>query len=84
MITDELNKKIRKLTGKLKEADELNIVLKARLTKREYKMLHFWAEEAPIEDIYSRLNLDSQEYEKFSVKFIKKLNQEKLKQELVE
>lgn len=83
MIREELNKYIRKLAGELKDSKELTLVLKARLTKREYKMLLAWAEDSSKEMISGKLKLDNESYARLSQKLIKKLNQEKLKQELV-
>ena len=75
---------IRKLVGVLKEPEALQQVLKARLTKREYKLLAAWAEGSEETEISSKLKLDSEQYSVLSEKLIKKLNQEKLKQELVD
>jgi len=82
MIREQLTGIIRKLVAPLKEEDALNSVLKARLTKREYKLLHAWSDTTDIADIKSKLKLDEASYEILSQKLIKKLNQEKLKQEL--
>jgi hypothetical protein len=82
MIREQLTGIIRKLVAPLKEEDALNSVLKARLTKREYKLLHAWSDATDIADIKSKLKLDEASYETLSQKLIKKLNQEKLKQEL--
>jgi len=84
MIQNELQKHIRKLVGTLKEDEALLLVLKARLTKREYKLLTGWAEGISAEEISQKLKLDEVAYGELSAKLIKKLNQEKLKQELVE
>ncbi len=84
MIQNELQKHIRKLVGILKEEEALLQVLKARLTKREYKLLTGWAEGVSVEEISQKLKLDETAYGELSAKLIKKLNQEKLKQELVE
>jgi len=82
LIQEQLNGIIRKLTTPLRDEDRLNEVLKARLTKREYKMMHAWSNKLTVSEIMSKLNLDEVSYEQFSHKLIKKLNQEKLKQEL--
>ena len=84
MIQTELQKLIRKLVGTLKSEDDLNIILKARLTKKEHKTLKAWVDGVASEDICKKLALDTKDYEKLSAKLIKKLNQEKLKQELVQ
>ena len=84
MIREEIAKHIRKLVGTLQADDVLASVLKARLTKREYKLLTAWAEGISPEEISQKLKLDEATYKELSAKLIKKLNQEKLKQELAE
>jgi len=83
MIQNELRKHIRKLVGIPKEEESLRQVLKARLTKREYKLLTGWAQGLSVEEISQKLKLEGAAYTELSAKLIKKLNQEKLKQELV-
>ncbi len=82
MLIKQLHEHIRKLVSPLLGEDELKIVLKARLTKREYKMLMSWSEMVKKEDIKKVLKISDDEYDKIASKLIKKLNQEKLKQEL--
>ncbi len=82
-IAKEIEKHIRILQRPLKEPEELNMVLKARLTKKEYKLLKAWASEIPMQEISAKLNLSEKQYGELSIKLIKKLNQEKLKQELM-
>lgn len=82
-IAKEIEKHIRILQRPLKEAEELTMVLKTRLTKKEYKLLKAWAAETSMQEISAKLNLSEQQYGELSVKLIKKLNQEKLKQELM-
>ena len=81
-LKHEIQKHIRKLTFPLKEEKELREVLKARLTKKEYKLLLEWAKETPKSSVTASLNLDDERYKDLSAKIIKKLNQEKLKQEM--
>jgi len=83
-VQNQLRKHIRKLIHPLKSEDELLVVLKARLTKKEYKTLNAWAEDVESGEICHALGLTQEEYDKLSQKLIKKLNQEKLKQELCE
>jgi len=84
MVQQTLKKYIRKLVGSLKEEEALLSVLKARLTKKEYKLLLGWAAGSSTGDISKILKLEEESYAALSAKLIKKLNQEKLKQELVE
>ena len=78
----EIEKHIRILVHPLKNEEDLNEVLKVKLTKKEFKLLKAWAEETPVEQIQKKLNLDETRYAELSSKLIKKLNQEKLKQEI--
>jgi len=77
---DEVERHIRKLIHPLKEEDELKEMLKVKLTKKEFKVLKTWATNADIEVLKEKLGLDEERYGDLSVKLIKKLNQEKLKQ----
>lgn len=82
-LSRELKKHIRKLVNQLKEEDELRQVLKVKLTKKEFKVLNSWAHNEPIEPLLEKLALEQERYEELSLKLIKKLNQEKLKQEIM-
>ncbi|MEA1954099.1 MAG: hypothetical protein U9O24_06870 [Campylobacterota bacterium] len=79
-LNTEIEKHIKKLIHPLKEEEELLTVLKVKLTKKELKLLKGWAESFVAAEIQSSLSLDEEQYEKLSVKLIKKLNQEKIKQ----
>jgi len=82
-LREEIEKHIRKLILPLKEETELKEVLKARLTKKELKLLQGWADNTPHTDLMVQLHLDEEKYGELSTKLIKKLNQEKLKQEMM-
>jgi len=81
-LTDELEKHIRILINPLKEEDELKKVLKVKLTKKEFKVLNAWAKDEDIKPLLEKLGMDEERYGELSLKLIKKLNQEKLKQEI--
>lgn len=66
----------------LKDEMSLKEVLKRRLTKKEYKILDVLAYSKNAEDICTKLKLDAPRYNEIVLALIKKLNQEKLKQEL--
>jgi len=75
-IRKELQSQIRKLVRPLKDDEDLMSVLKVRLTKKEYKIL--------IKNASNReLNMNLENFNKAKEKLTKKLNQEKLKQELM-
>ena len=81
-LRNELEKHIRKLIQPLKEEEALNKVLKIKLTKKEFKVLKNWAFDEPIEPLLEKLGMDEERYGELSLKLIKKINQEKLKQEI--
>jgi len=79
-LRTELESHIRKLVRPLKEENELKDVLKVKLTKKEFKVLNTWANDGDLEALKEKLGIDEERYGELSVKLIKKLNQEKLKQ----
>ena len=79
-LMDELEKHIRILVNPLKEEDELYKVLKVKLTKKEFKVLKAWANNENMQPLLEKLGMDEERYGELSLKLIKKLNQEKLKQ----
>ena len=82
-IIDKLQEYIRKLVKPLRDEEDVIEVLKKRLTKKEYKLINAMALDIDELEVMQSLNLDRDEYEKLIFKLIKKLNQEKLKQELM-
>jgi len=82
LIREEIERIILKPVGVLKGDDELVPVLKARLTKREYKLLLALSEGLSQEETFEKLKLDNQSYLQLLNKLTKKLNQERIKQEL--
>jgi len=81
-LETELRKHIKAVVHPLKSADELELVLKAKLTKRELKLLKAWACDLSQEDVLNSLKLTNEDYDNLSTKLIKKINQEKVKQAL--
>ena len=82
-LQDEVEKHIRKLIKPLKEEEELKKVLKVKLTKKEFKILNCWAYDEDLEILLKKLSIDEERYPLLKEKLIKKLNQEKLKQEIM-
>ncbi len=82
-LMDEVEKHIRKLISPLKDENELKAILKVKLTKKEFKVLSAWANEDEMEPLLEKLGMDEERYGELSLKLIKKLNQEKLKQEMM-
>ena len=82
-LRNEVENHIRKLINPLKDEDDLKAVLKVKLTKKEFKVLNCWANNEEVQPLLEKLSLDEERYGDLSVKLIKKLNQEKLKQEMM-
>jgi hypothetical protein len=84
-LKEQLNKDIKVLVRPLKnDADELVEILKRRLTKKEWKFYKFKLEDMTNEAMTKELKCDSQRLEEIAKQTILKLNQEKIKQELME
>ena len=79
----ELQKDINKLVGVLLDNEELKQVLKRRLTKKEYKYYCMKIEKIDEKEMLKTLNCDTQRFEDIKKHTILKLNQEKIKKELV-
>ncbi len=82
-LNEELEKNIKKLIKPLKVDEELIPILRKRLTKKEYKLIQMMANETPLDQIYQKLNMEKENHKLLRGKLIKKINQEKLKQELM-
>ncbi len=82
-LNEELKKYIKKLIKPLKADEDLIPILRKRLTKKEYKLVQMMANETPLDQIYQKLNIEKESYRLLRGKLIKKINQEKLKQELM-
>ena len=74
---------IDKLVGRLKDEEELKEVLKRKFTKKELKVFIAKEENKSIEEIKALINDDEERIEEIHKAAIKKLNQEKVKKELV-
>lgn len=83
-LQEEIKKHIKILVHPLKEEEALKLALKAKLTKKELKLLTAWAEGSDLARLKEKLKLDEERYEALSQKLIKKLNQEKVKQAICE
>ena len=82
-LKDELEKNIRKLIKPLKDENELKVVLKVKLTKKEFKIFKAWANGKDLEPLLEKLSIDKDRYKAIKEKLIKKINQEKFKQEIM-
>jgi len=75
-----LNELISKLVHPLKQDTALELALKAKLTKKELKLLKLLAQKATKESIKQELKFDQEELDRIERNLVKKLNQEKTKQ----
>lgn len=82
-LTKSLLDKIDKLVGTLKEENELKEVLKRKFTKKEFKVFVAMEEKQDVKDIATLINDEERRVEELYKAACKKLNQEKIKKELV-
>ena len=82
-LKESVLKHIEKLVGELKDSQELKDVLKRRFTKKEYKVFIAIEDGEKIEDIAVKLSEENDRIDELYKTACKKLNQEKIKQELV-
>ncbi|WP_419771108.1 MAG: hypothetical protein ACNI3C_04780 [Candidatus Marinarcus sp.] len=82
-FTQSISCIVDKLIGTLKEENELKEVLKKKFTKKEFKVFVAMEEKVAIETICTEVNADEQRVQELYKAACKKLNQEKIKQELV-
>jgi len=77
----EIKKHINKLVFPLKTGKELELSLKAKLTKKEYKLLKALSNNS-VDELKNSLNLDEDSFTLLFDKLVKKLNQERVKQKI--
>jgi len=82
-FTESLTTHIDKLVGTLKEEDELKEVIKKKFTKKEFKVFVSKEEGKKDEEIASLINDTQKRVCELYKSACKKLNQERIKQELV-
>lgn len=83
-LQEVLTKHINVLQGELKDNEELLLVLKKRLTKKELKAFFGIEEQTHTQELLSQLKCDEQRLQKLYEEAIWKINQERIKQELVQ
>jgi len=74
---------IDKLVGTLKDEEELALVLKRKFTKKELKVFIAMEKETSISDIAKEIHTDEDRVKEIYKAAKKKLNQEKIKKELI-
>ena len=82
-FTDSLLTHIDKLVGVLKSEEELQEVLKKKFTKKEYKVFVAFEEGKSLEEVQEIVKDEEDRIEELYKNACKKLNQEKIKKELV-
>ena len=84
-LTPTLQAIITKPLGNYCDEAILHEILKRRLTKKEYKVLCQQAEGLPLlEELMTKLSLDTERYEQIVASLRKKLNYDRIKRELFE
>lgn len=74
---------IDKLVGTLKDEEELTEVVKRKFTKKEYKVFVSMESEVPVSEIAKEIHTDEDRVKEIYKAACKKLNQEKIKKELI-
>jgi len=82
-VQEELEKDIKKLVGELKSDEQLTEILKRKLTKKEFKYYKMKLEKVEEAEIKTELHAGDERFEEIKKQTILKLNQEKLKKELI-
>ncbi|WP_320035427.1 hypothetical protein [Halarcobacter sp.] len=82
-LTKSLLFNIDKLVGTLKTEEELKEVLKRKFTKKEFKVFVAMEDKKDIKEIAQLINDEEERVEELYKAACKKLNQEKIKKELV-
>jgi len=82
-VKEALAKDIKKIVGNLKNDEQLTEVLKRKLTKKEFKYYRLKIENIDEDTIAKELHCDKVRFEEIKKQTILKLNQEKIKKELV-
>ena len=82
-FTKSLLKHIDKLVGTLRSDEQIQEILKRKFTKKEYKVFVAFEEGKSIEEIKVLVKEDDEKVQEHYKVACKKLNQEKIKRELV-
>ena len=82
-FTKSLLKHIDKLVGTLRSDEQIQEILKRKFTKKEYKVFVAFEEGKSIEEIKAIVKEDDEKVQEHYKVACKKLNQEKMKKELV-
>jgi MOSC domain-containing protein YiiM len=79
-----IKKHIKKLNAPLKDEDEVIMILKKRLTKKEFKILQYLSQDMDESQQRDKLSLTQERYDAVKTKALKKINFHELKEELMQ
>ena len=82
-LREALLKNINKLIGTLKNNEDLTNIIKKKLTKKELKVFTQIQTGTKLDTIAKNINSDKKRVEEIYKGCIKKINQEKIKKELI-
>jgi len=82
-LTEQLKKDMKKIVGDFNSEAMMVEILKKRLTKKEFKFYRLRCEDASETQMLDTLRCDEKRLEEIEKQTILKLNQEKLKNELM-
>ena len=82
-FTEAIELNIDKLVGTLKHEEELEEILKKKFTKKEFKVFVAFSEGKSIDEVKTIVNDEEERINEIYKTACKKLNQEKIKKELV-
>jgi len=82
-FTEELTTDINKIVGILKDEEQIIEVLKKKLTKKEFKYYKLKIANSDEATMLKELQCDQERFEAIKKQTILKLNQEKIKKELI-
>ena len=82
-LRKSISSNINKLVGTLKNEEELTKIIKKKFTKKELKVFIAMQKKTPIKEISQNENVNEERVKEIYKTSIKKLNQEKIKKELV-
>ena len=82
-VKEALTNDIKKLIGNLKTDEQLTEILKRKLTKKEFKYYKLKLENMEEDTITKELGCDKERFKEIKKQTIVKLNQEKIKKELI-
>jgi len=82
-LIEKLTKKIRNPLGEFKEESEVKLILRKRLTKKEYKILFFDIDtNLSKQELMEKLSIDETRFKELKESISKKLNRDSIKRDL--